>query len=1557
MHDGANGDAAGILRTAAEGLDGVAANLVQTLFGDVGEEDRDALTAGVATEAASVAARTLENAAADGSARVDVSVVEGDSSVAVVTVADRNRPFVFDSVLAAIVERHRDLRLVTHPIVDPHGQRAGKGVADAFSLVQVHLDDPGEAARVALRGELEIVMGRVDAATDGWKGMIARIDREIANFRHASKAKDRDETVRFLEWLRDGNFIFLGMRDYVLANDGSLEREGERGLGILSDPQMRVLRPAQHDADGTAPHIRAFLDGDESMIVTKANMRAVVHRRTYLDYVGVKRLDENGGLIGELRIVGLFTSSAYSQSAGRIPYLAGKVASVLERLSLDPESHSGKALVNVLDNYPRDERFQIDTDTLADFAHRIARASERPRVRVLPRVDRFNRFVSVIVLVPKERYNTRVRERVGTLLAERYDGHISAYYPDFPEGPLARVHMIVGRDGSETPQPDPRELERAVDEISADWDALYRKAGGSHDVRFDAAYREAVSVDQAVRDAAAIEGLGPDELHVELDAGAADGVHLRLIRRGSIVPLSRRVPILENMGFTVEAERTDEAEADGAPVYIHDMTMRAPDGVDVASGDAPQRLADTFTAAWSGAVDDDRFNALVIHAGLTADEVRVLRAYARYLRQTNIPFSQPLIAAALTHYPNVAADLHALFVARLDPNGGVETDAIAERIETALNDVPSLDEDRILRRLLNAVRATLRTNAFQAGEEGGPVHLAFKLDPKALDGLPEPRPFREIFVYGPEVEGVHLRFGPVARGGLRWSDRAEDYRTEVLGLVKAQQVKNAVIVPVGAKGGFYPRALPPRDQRDAWFEAGRAAYITFIRTLLSITDNIVDGDIVGPGNTVRHDGDDPYFVVAADKGTATFSDTANGIAQEVGFWLDDAFASGGSAGYDHKAMGITARGAWVAVQRHFREVGRDIQTEPFTVAGVGDMSGDVFGNGMLLSPAIKLVAAFDHRDIFVDPDPDPEASLSERRHLFEAGRSSWQDYDQSKLSAGGGVHSRNQKSIQLSEEALAALDLPPGAHPPNTIMTAILKASVDLMWFGGIGTYIKARHENNAEVGDRANDAIRIDGHECRALAIGEGANLGATQDGRIEYAREGGPNGEGGALNSDAVDNSAGVNSSDVEVNIKIALADAMRSGRLTREDRNELLASMTDEVAHLVLDNNYEQTLGISVEQRLGAVGAPLQQRVMQQLEDAGQLDRAVENLPDDVTLVERLEKGGALTRPEIGVLVSYAKLTAFDSIVSSDVPDDPALESELVEYFPSAMREPYADEIARHRLRREIIATRLVNRVVNRGGPTIFAAMRDRVGADAAAVARAFAIAHEALDAGLLFAEVHALDNVVDGTVQNRAYAALAEMLRGSVLWMLRHAADGSIGAAVERLRPAAERFDGTIAPHLPEFVAARMAARAEGYREDGVPADLSERLARVPLMPLALDVVLLSERGDTDLDRAAEAFFRVTEAFRIGRIEAAGEAIPLADYYDGLALARARDAISSARLHMAENALSSGGSVVDWLERGGARITRTRDQITDLVEAGTPTVSRMTVAASLLGDLAR
>jgi glutamate dehydrogenase len=1459
-------------------------------------------------------------------------------------------------------------------IVDEGGH--SKVDADKVSMIHVQLPQLTEARAEALHAALDKVLADVRAAVKDWRPMLARLDQAIATYRYTDlpmKKEAVNEAVAFLEWLRNDNFTFLGMRDYHYsgnATTGTLERSDAPGLGILADPNTLVLRSGT-EAVITTPEISAFLNGPDPLIVTKANTKSKVHRRIYLDYVGVKTFDAKGKLDGELRIVGMFTSTAYTRSVASIPYLRSKAQAVIDKSGFDAADHSGKALINVIESYPRDELFQIDVPTLRKFSSAILALGERPRVRVLPRVDRFDRFVSVIVYVPRDRYDSEAREKIGQYLKTVYDGRISAYYPSFPEGGLARVHFIIGRSVGKTPKVDPAELEAAVRDIVRNWhDAVAEVAEETNAdralveiaERFPQSYRGSFTAAEALHDASVASQVSAEnpiaiDYYRHTDQSPEQAA-LKIYHFGQPVALSRRVPLLENMGFRVISERTFElADGDGDRIFVHDMELENAFGQAIDLKDGGSLLEDVFLSTWRGQADNDGYNALVQTAGLAAREILILRAYGRYLQQAGIPQNQEFIAGVLNRYPQIARALHALFVARFDPaaqkGSEVQTKHLKSAIRDALGDVPSLDDDTIIRRYLNLIDASVRTNHYADTPDG--VSLAIKLESRSIDGLPEPRPWREIFVYGTEVEGVHLRFGPVARGGLRWSDRAQDYRTEVLGLVKAQQVKNAVIVPVGAKGGFYPKMLPAGGNRDAVFTAGTKAYVNFISSLLSITDNLDQSGILPPADVVRRDQDDPYFVVAADKGTATFSDTANAISEAHHFWLDDAFASGGSAGYDHKKMGITARGAWEAVKRHFREMNRDIQTEPFTVVGVGDMSGDVFGNGMLLSRQTRLIAAFDHRDIFIDPDPDAEASFAERERMFALPRSSWQDYDKSKISAGGGIFPRSLKSITLSQAAADAINLGKTVASPTEIMNAILKAPVDLLWFGGIGTYVKATTETNADVGDRANDAIRVSAPDVGAKVIGEGANLGVTQRARIEYSLA------GGACNSDAIDNSGGVNSSDVEVNIKIALASAMRDKRLTRPARNKLLAEMTDEVGDLVLNNNYEQTLAISQVRRRGLSELAHQARFMTILEERGLLDRAVESLPSDARIAERMARGEPLTRPEIGVLLAYAKIVLFSDIVASDVPDDPYFDKDLMAYFPDKMEKKYKQDIEGHRLRREIIARVISNDLLNRGGPSFVTKLQESTGRTAREVVRAFAIVRDGFELPDLFASIDALDNKIDGQLQLDLYAQACRLIYVATAWDLKNGLeDEPIGKQVDGLRDARKALTTKLTELAPPDMRDRFAAKRDLLIASKVPPALAERLARIELAELVPDVALVAHQAKADVVTAAKAYFAVTDALRISRIEESARALSPSDYYDAMALSRAEDTIDAARRAIAIAALKDHGKAADpvaaWIETGGPRIGRLRERLQALTEGGEITVSRLTVAAGLMADLA-
>jgi glutamate dehydrogenase len=1513
--------------------------------------------------------------------------------VTVVEILNDNMPFLVDSVMAELQASGCEARLVLHPILTVerdgkgqliacHGTGKSKGEdSHRESLIHIHVARiDADIERKQLKERLEMVMADVGAAVRDWSPMRERLGTAIGTYRDTPPpvpAEELAEAIQFLEWMEADNFILLGMREYYFEGGvatGELSHRKGTGLGILTDPEVRVLRRGSEFVVIT-PEIRDFLMKPEPLIVSKANVKSRVHRRVHMDYVGIKLFDADGELAGELRVVGLFTATAYTLSSKHIPFLRRKVDSVIERAGYDPDSHSGRALLNVMESYPRDELFQIEPALLYEFAMAILQLDERPRVRVLARRDKFDRFVSILCYVPRDRYTTEVRLRIGAYLADVFDGRLSAWYVAYPEGPLARVHFIVGRDQGETPDPSQEVLEQAVAGIVRTWADGFREAlrgayGGNKALEvatryadaFQAGYREVYDADDALADIRIVETLSETAntalSFARREQDPANRLGLKVYHHLTPIPLSARVPILENMGFRVINERTYRITPSDRPLaYLHDLTLEPTGGEDIElSDDLKARLEALSLAIWRGDAESDGYNALAINAGLAWRDIAMLRALSKYLRQAGIRFSEDYMWRTLNRYHEVAARLVELFHLRFNPDlEGSDRSLGAARVESelaaSLDKVESLDDDRILRGFGDVIEAMLRTNFFQLDAHGKPKQtFAFKFDSQRIEELPRPRPFREIFVYSPVVEGVHLRFGKVARGGLRWSDRAQDFRTEVLGLVKAQQVKNAVIVPVGAKGGFLPKALPVGGTRDEIFAEGTRAYKIFVSSLLDVTDNLSGDKVWPPERVVRHDEDDPYLVVAADKGTATFSDTANALSESRNFWLGDAFASGGSAGYDHKKMGITARGAWEAVKRHFREMNRDIQSEPFTVAGVGDMSGDVFGNGMLLSKAIRLVAAFDHRDIFLDPDPDPETTWAERKRVFELGRSSWNDYDASLISEGGGIFSRQSKSIPLSPRLQDLLSIAKPKATPQEVMNAILKMKVDLLWFGGIGTYVRATSESDADAGDRANDAIRVTARELGAKVVGEGANLGMTQLARIEFNRC------GGRSNSDAIDNSAGVNSSDMEVNIKIALGAAVRANRLSVADRNELLAEMTDEVARLVLRNNYLQTLAISLSESRGMEDFGYQRRMMRRLEQEGLLDRAVEQLPDEAALDELAAAESGLTRAEIGVLLAYAKITLFDRLLASTVPDDAYLARELFRYFPPQMQEAYAEEIRGHRLRREIIATMLANSMINRGGPTFPTRIVDQTGADPVHVAQAFAAVRDAYGLTDLNGEIDALDTRIDGTLQIELYRAVQDLVLEQTVWFLRNVEfEAGLESVVTRFRDGIDGLSPSIVSAVADAARAEIESEQQRLADAGVPDPLAARIARLPVETEIPDIILIAERSGRKLEEVAEVFFKVAGHFRLGAMEAKARDLRITDYYDGLALDRAKATLDLAHREVTIDALSCGGFET-WLEANEARVGRTARAAGEIIE-GDLSVSKFSVAAGLLAELAR
>jgi glutamate dehydrogenase len=1424
----------------------------------------------------------------------------------VVEIVNDDMPFLVDSVTAEINRRERKIHLLLHPVIRAVRDNKGNRLevtetlntpanAVVESYMHVEIDQETEPTELeSIRTSLERILGEVRLAVKDWRAMRAALKANVDELETAKlpmPAEEVAEAREFLRWLDTGNFIFLGHRRYAFET----KKEGdylrpvkESGLGILSEMRPESL------SRGNAPLSKEFSEyarKKDLIIITKVNSRSVVHRPVPMDRVGVKRYDENGNLIFEDRYLGLFTSAAYNRSVRDIPMLRLKAKRVLDRAGLDPHSHNGKALAEILETFPRDEFFQITDDDLFDIARGILLLQERQRVAVFTRKDVFERFVSVYVFVPRDRYTPEFKERAKQVLEEVFQGRDTQIYDHITTSSLARGLFVVRTPGP-IPEVDMRRVEAIIGEVARTWsdrllDALVQSRGEEVGIdlhhrykkAFPVAYAERFTAEAALYDIRHVERvMATGELVVDLYRHRSDQrqFHCKIIHAGPPVPLSEIMPRLENMGLKVLAEVPYEIQPHGSQqiVRIRDFSLSS-EGMQDDLSPVKEKFQTAFIKVWMNHAENDGFNRLVLGAELEWDEVVLLRAYAKYLRQIGVTLSESYIQQTLARHPAITRMIIQLFRNYFDPALGElgmgrkgAALGIRSQIEDALEHVKAPDEDRILRLYVSLIEATLRTNYFQLDADGNrKLYLSFKLDSHAVPELPLPRPMFEIFVYAPWMEGIHLRGGKVARGGLRWSDRREDFRTEVLGLMKAQMVKNVVIVPMGSKGGFVVKN--PSADRAVYQQEGIESYKTLLRGLLDITDNLRGDEVVRPRDVVRRDGDDPYLVVAADKGTATFSDIANGISADYGFWLGDAYASGGSAGYDHKGMGITARGGWEAVKRHFRELGVDTQTEDFTVVGVGDMAGDVFGNAMLLSPHTKLIAAFNYSHIFLDPDPDPAASFAERKRMFD-NRLNWNGYNTALLSKGGAVFERSAKSITVSDEVQALFALPKKTVTPVELMRAILTAQADLLWLGGIGTYVKASWEDHAAARDRANDALRVNGSELRVRVVGEGANLGFTQRGRIEFALS------GGKINTDAIDNSAGVDTSDHEVNIKILLYDAIARGELTGiEERNRILAEMTDDVARLVLRDNYEQTQAISITDAIGEGLLDTHARFMRGLEKQGKLDRNLEGLPDDETIAERHTQGVGLTRPEIAVLLAYAKMGLFEDLLKSDLPDDPQLVQDLVLYFPEDLQVRFRAAIERHRLRREIIATVVTNAMINRVSPTFTWQMCDETGKSQADIARAFIIMREAFDLRTVWSEIEALDNKLPAAVQTEMMVAVARLLERAIVWLLRSGYSKlDIAAYVAEFKPRIAAIQENLVQILPASLLATVRVRQAELTEDGIPESLARRVASLDVMSSAMDIIRIS-RSDAahGVEDVARVYFGVGARFSLDKLRSA------------------------------------------------------------------------------------
>ncbi len=1519
--------------------------------------------------------------------------VESDGwSVAhtVVEIVTDDMPFLVDSVAAAISGMDRAIHIVVHPQFAVSRDVAGQlhdiqpldedmvVPADLIieSWMHIEIDRETDGPDLAMiEREIQGVLRSVREAVEDWPRMVSRARRAaeelVANPPPTVDESEIAESVAFLQWLAEGNFTFLGFREYVLSEDGEyINATSGSGLGI-----MRSDRSASRAASKLSPEVRALARDPHVLILTKANSKSTVHRPTYLDYVGVKTFDSAGVVVGEHRFLGLYTATAYTTSVMSIPVLRRRAAQVLDDSGFRMEGHSYKDLVQLLESYPRDELFELETDELRVTALAVLHMRDRRQTRLFMRRDRYARFVSCLVYLPRDRYTTSVRHEMTRILKEQFGTDLVDYTARVSESMLARVHFVVrSTNGVALPQVDHDRLEGLLALATRSWeddfiDALHYLADEEEAARllreyvdvFPEAYKEDFDAGTAVEDIRrldALSQLGEVALHLyePFESGLGER-RLKIFRRGESISLSRVLPVLQHMGVEVIDERPYDINlADGSTMWIYDFGLRLESSPMHDVSGLPSRFEDAFRAGWQGDAEVDELNALVVSAGLTWRQIIIIRALTRYLRQAGTSFSQFYIESCINANISISCMLVDLFEARFDPSRDHARDTVVAHVRAeiakSLENVGSLDHDRILRSFLALIDATLRTNHFQThGDGNAKPYVSMKFDPSLIPDLPAPRPKFEIWVYSPRVEGVHLRFGSVARGGLRWSDRREDFRTEVLGLVKAQMVKNAVIVPVGAKGGFFVKNSPdPVRDREAWLAEGIACYRVFISALLDITDNLVHGGVVPPPQVVRHDPDDTYLVVAADKGTATFSDIANEVAQSYGFWLGDAFASGGSVGYDHKVMGITARGAWESVKRHFRELQVNTQADDFTVVGVGDMSGDVFGNGMLLSEHIKLIAAFDHRHVFLDPSPDPVASSAERRRLFDLPRSSWADYDAALISDGGGVYARTAKSIPVSVAVRSALGIAADVEhlTPADLMRAILTAPVDLLWNGGIGTYVKSSRETHADVGDKANDAIRIDGQQLRCRVVGEGGNLGFTQLGRIEAAQA------GVRLNTDAIDNSAGVDTSDHEVNIKILLDQAIRDGLLDGDQRNVLLAQMTDDVAQLVLRDNYVQNIVLGNARVQSSALLTVHQRFIRALEASGDLDRGLEYLPSDAEIEARHAALHGLTSPELAVLLAYAKITLTADLLETPLAEEPWFGGALRRYFPQQIADRFDAVLDSHPLRRQIVITGVVNDMVNRGGVSFAFRAGEETGAGPVEVARAYTVAREVFALPVFWSQVEALDNKVPTAAQCSLLLESRRLLDRATRWVIMSRGGRvDVEGEIDRFRSEVAR----LAPLVPQLLVGveheRWVRRTDELQALGAPRELAAETASLLDVYGLLDVIEVARATNTDAYDVARLYFVLSERYEVDRMLVRITRLPRDDRWSALARAALRHDLYGALSGLTRSVIDSTPEMTEPTARiesweslqseGLARARATLDEIAELEQFDLATLS--------------
>ncbi|MFK8049992.1 MAG: NAD-glutamate dehydrogenase [Halioglobus sp.] len=1437
-----------------------------------------------------------------------------------------------------------------------------------------------------LRETLADIIREVGVVVGDFKPMLDRLDdcADIISQSDCVAEDFRSEALEFVRWLSHLHITFLGYEYAQVSRTGSvlsISVDDNRSLGLLRHRNTSSVRDLTSDLESMS---REQLHRKQ-LSFSKSRVRSRVHRLAYPDYVEVKEYDKQGEVVGLHRFMGLYTFNVYSMSPDLIPILRRKVAQVMKMSDLDGSEHDGRELARVLETFPRDELFQSSIDELHETVQSVNRIQERPQTRLFIRKDIHGKFFNCLVYIPRDSYSTELRMVIQNILVNALGAEEAEFTTQFSESILVRCHFVLRVNPSDETQFELNEIEEHIVQATLSWEDRLRirlieefgEEGGENYVRdigqgFPPGYRDDFDPRIAVLDIKKFQVLLDGQevamsLYRVLEEGD-DRLRLRLYRRGESLPLSDILPIMENLGLRVVTERPYAVRAaSGDRYWVQEFSLIYALSNDIDLDQVKDEFEDAFARIWFGEAESDSFNRLLLGTRLTWREIALLRAYARYLRQVRFPYSADYIAETMANHLHLTGYLVELFLTRFSPafDGDEEwraqrESAIVQSITDGLEGVQNLGEDRIVRQFLAVIKATVRTNFFQEGEGGAlKPYFSFKLFPADIPDIPQPVPMFEIFVYSPRVEGVHLRGGKVARGGLRWSDRAEDFRTEVLGLVKAQQVKNAVIVPVGAKGGFVAKKMTANMTRDEVQQEGIACYKLFIRGLLDITDNRTEGGVVRPHLVVVKDDEDPYLVVAADKGTATFSDIANDISAEYKFWLGDAFASGGSVGYDHKKMAITARGAWVSVQRHFREMSIDVQTTDFTVVGIGDMAGDVFGNGMLLSEHIKLLAAFNHLHIFVDPNPDAAASFVERKRLFELPRSSWSDYEAKLISEGGGVFERSAKSIAISAEMKTCFDITEDRLTPNDLISYILKSRVDLLWNGGIGTYVKATTETDMDVGDKANDSLRLNANELRCGVIGEGGNLGMTQLARVEYGLN------GGRSNTDFIDNAGGVDCSDHEVNIKILLNAVMARGDLTQKHRNALLEEMTTSVSELVLKNNYRQVQAISITENQAEARSGEYRRFITKMENSGRLNRALEFLPSDEVLADRKAQGKALTRPELSVLVSYSKAILKEELIESDLGLDPHLANVVKTAFPDRLLEEYEEEILGHQLQREIMCTQTANDIVNRMGLNFVDRQRKATGAPVADVARAYTTVMNVFSVAQLWDDIETLDHQVESCAQMDMMLELIRLVKRSVRWMLRNrrhdlAPTKSIAEFGEGLAQLRE----VLMPMLSGRAAESYQSGLKKYTSAGVPEELASAVASSAQLYKALGIIQAASETDADLLEVAQVYFLQGERLELdwfsGQINAAKvenewQALARDTYMEDLEWQQRTLSIGALR-HVCEKR-----DIVACLERWEALeetlINRWKEMLTELHATDSPDFAMYAVANRELLDLAQ